>query len=56
VGSGLAAEAGHGIDGIETEEQPGAQIIKSRAIRIKLMALIRTRPSGFFRIIHAAAT
>src|SRR4030095_4692626 len=43
VGSGLAADPGHGM-----EEQPVDQVIRNRTIRVEMMALIRTQPNGFF--------
>src|SRR5262245_11183095 len=45
------------MEGIETEEQPAAKIVRNRATRIELMGFIKTGPGSlFFGIIHATAT
>jgi hypothetical protein len=54
VGSGFVAEADHGIEGIEMEEQPPNQVAKSRASRMDLNVLIELTLSAF-AIIYGTA-
>src|SRR5215467_7105301 len=44
------------MEGIETEEQPVANVVRNRTTRIKLMGFIKTSLAVYFGIIHVTAT
>ena len=56
VGSDLVPDPDHGMEGIETEEQPVANVVRNRTTRTKLMDFIKLALVIYFGIIHATAT